>query len=80
MKHYDATEQAYKNGYEKGRADAKPTARAKWECDHANPNYSPFDGSPSMIYRCTNCGHKTGDRELTNYCPNCGADMKGDRR
>jgi len=29
-------------------------------------------------YRCTRCGQKVLD-DYWNYCPNCGADMKGDR-
>lgn len=34
------------------------------------------------IYRCSVCKErnlfKNGDNVLSNYCPNCGADMRGD--
>lgn len=42
-----------------------------------NPNYSPFDDSGEYLYQCNKCG-KVVIQE-TNYCPNCGARMKGER-
>ena len=41
-----------------------------------NPNYSPFDDSGEYLYQCNKCG-KVVIQE-TNYCPNCGARMKGE--
>ena len=29
----------------------------------------------SKVYTCSNCGHKRNSK--TNFCPNCGADMRG---
>lgn len=42
-----------------------------WEFVCHNPSYSSFDGSPSKLYRCTNCGYTTGT--TTKYCPMCGS-------
>lgn len=35
----------------------------------------------SGIERCSNCGHKISPlfTRVRNYCPNCGADMRGDK-
>lgn len=32
-----------------------------------------------LTYRCSECGHRTGTykHKTYNYCPNCGADMRG---
>lgn len=46
---------------------------SKWIFHSHNPSYSPFDGSPSDFYRCSNCGYVTGNQ--TNYCPKCGKKM-----
>lgn len=31
-------------------------------------------------YKCSVCGYGNGRRFNTNFCPNCGADMRGDKR
>ena len=31
-----------------------------------------------MFFECSNCGYST-DYRLTNFCPNCGADMRGEK-
>ena len=33
----------------------------------------------SMRYKCSECGHirSRHDGDILNYCPNCGADMRG---
>lgn len=46
-------------------------ASGAWNFVCYNPNYSPFDGSPSKLYECTNCGYTTGS--ATKYCPVCGS-------
>ena len=35
----------------------------------------------NSIYHCSECGHKEGPwphPRLTNFCPSCGADMRGE--
>ena len=36
-------------------------------------------GSPSARFHCSNCKHRTGyvNAMKWQYCPNCGADMRG---
>ena len=35
----------------------------------------------SMRYNCSECGHirSRHDGDILNFCPNCGADMRGDK-
>ena len=70
---------AYDSGYVKGFHDAKALEKnqitnGEWKFIFYNPNYSPFDGSPDKIYKCTNCGYTTGS--TTEYCPMCGCKNK----
>jgi len=46
-------------------ADVRPNIRAKWEinCD----GWYPY---------CSNCKQEPQGRIMTNFCPNCGADME----
>lgn len=55
--------------YFKNKADFVEVNRGKWE----TRNFIIFD-SEKVGYRCTEC-NTTWDTE-TNYCPNCGADMR----
>ena len=64
---YWATEEAYKNGYEKGYSAGKRDAV------HGQWVGVEFD----TAFVCSNCGWIVG-HELSNYCPNCGAKMDGD--
>ena len=48
-------------------ADVWPVVRAVWR------RYSPFTDT----YECSNCGEQVIDQQFrTNFCPNCGADMR----
>ena len=48
-------------------ADVRPVVRATWR------RYSPFTDT----YECSNCGEQVIDQQFrTNFCPNCGADMR----
>lgn len=72
MKTYEATEQAYKNGYEKGKQDAVKHGRWVLRQD---------DGYE--CYECSSCRanplNDNAERpSLSDYCPNCGARMDGD--
>ena len=40
------------------------------------PHKSKFGGLREKVYTCDKCGYNIGFRR-ENYCPNCGAKMKG---
>ena len=46
--------------------DAVPVLHGRWE-----------DAGHGLVYKCSECGHLE-DMFLSNYCPNCGAYMRGD--
>ena len=47
-------------------ADVRENVRGEWiEVKH------------TFLDQCSNCGYITAD-VTTNYCPNCGADMRGE--
>ena len=52
-------------------ADVQPVKRGRWELTN-NPSFK----------KCSECGAWWGrdiiDNIFTNYCPKCGADMRGD--
>lgn len=50
-------------------ADVRPVVRGKW----IRPTRVP----DSMLDECSVCGFDTGAYTF-NFCPNCGADMRGD--
>ena len=60
---YNATEEAYKKGYEDGKRDA--VVHAKWVWDELFHDYT-----------CSNCHN--WDLKTPNYCSNCGAKMDMD--
>lgn len=45
-------------------ADVQPIRRGRWELTN-NPSFR----------KCSECGKKH-DRDVTNFCPHCGADMR----
>ena len=48
-------------------ADVRPVVRGKWR------PYSPLTDT----YECDKCGYQVIDENFrTNFCPNCGADMR----
>lgn len=50
--------------------EAKPVVRGEWvEFD------IDYGGIPTVGYQCSECGQSNGF--LTDFCPNCGADMRG---
>lgn len=46
-------------------ADVKPVLRARWEI--CSDGYYPY---------CSNCKEEPQGRVMTDFCPNCGADMR----
>ena len=79
------SDRLWKNAYERGKAD-RP--QGEWI---AVDSYSAFGGSeeqwnahgnPIAYHYCSNCKSQTrvdefGEEMLTDFCPNCGARMKG---
>lgn len=52
--------------------DAEPVQHGHWECVDA-----PVFGNPYGSYKCDYCGNSMPHK--TNYCPSCGADMRGEQ-
>lgn len=73
MNIYDASEQAYKRGYEQGKKDARKKGR--W-IEHRNKITGAWH------YDCPFCDDgyamKERDNNPSNFCANCGADMRGE--
>ena len=62
-------QRAYDEDYEQGKKDyGRP--QGKWI-------FNPKDAIDSMFAKpkCSNCGFESADGR--NFCPNCGAEMKG---
>ncbi len=53
-------------------ADVRENVRGEWVSDVA---YYDEEGCPCIVSRCNQCGEPNPE---TNYCPNCGADMRGE--
>ena len=62
-------ETAFREGYEAGKKEA--VKRGKWF-----HNDTPTFGNPYGSYICTLCNNIVDYKE--NYCPSCGADMRGE--
>lgn len=74
---YDATEIAYKNGYEQGLKDA--VKHGRWVLGYVEPGYFTPGGNRPWI--CSECGKIESwslDKPKTNYCSGCGAKMDGE--
>ena len=61
----------YERGYKDGRESAERKGEWILECD--------AEGEGDNLYRCSECGCNYGCQEydIPNYCPHCGAKMKG---
>lgn len=57
----------------------KKRPHGKWLTTQ-NPNHSPFDNTSEVTYVCSKCTYSSGDRITAywNFCPNCGANMRGE--
>lgn len=65
----------YKRMQDIPAADVRPVVKGEWlkikqESIYQLPTFY-------YVYSCSICGHRPAER-LTNFCPNCGADMKGE--
>ena len=88
MKDHDATEKAYKNGYKKGYRDGYSAGGHKVEQGEWVDRYgNKYD---NHLYECSLCKKEAlwdtvADellspktiQVLSDYCPHCGAKMKG---
>ena len=57
-------------------ADVRPVVHGKWLIEHGLYR----SGYPRFVYHCSKCGkmeeHAYYDSKCSNFCPNCGADMR----
>lgn len=67
MNEHDMTEQAYKNGYDRGYEDGKRDAlkHGRWRFRR---NWD--------FFVCSECSCESSNH--SSYCPNCGARMDGE--
>lgn len=73
---YTATEQAYKNGYEKGLKDGQKTGGCWTEI---STGVGLFD----YCFVCLECGYNTPRRAFAvapDFCPGCGTKMNGEHK
>lgn len=76
MKEHDATELAYKKGYAAGyEAGKRDAVKHGWWI--AVPSSDMTTGN---AYKCSECNKMRFGSFMPNYCPNCGADMRGDQK
>lgn len=74
MKNYEATEIAYKNGYEAGKRDVIKRIRVTKRSE-AELYWKP-DGPGVWLLTCSACDSHLGCSEKAKYCPECGAKFK----
>ncbi len=84
----DDLKSAYEDGYEKGFADGFEAGQRDVQPEHKTGKwYKPNGVMPPEHFgrhRCSICDAfamhdwKHHREQLTDYCPNCGADMRGD--
>ena len=71
---HEATEQAYKKGYEDGQRDAVPVAYGRW--NKWRPPQNMVLIGVEMLNVCSECTAKYV--QTFSYCPNCGAKMENE--
>jgi len=79
MDEYTACEQAYKNGYEQGKKDAVKHGEWKWDKSTIQCSVCGFGMFPyGYFFMGGECFSANDSEYKPPYCPNCGADMRGD--
>lgn len=68
MDEHTSHELAYKKGYEQGKRDA--VKRGRWKKTYT------AHGEWLWGYECNQC--KADNPRASYFCPNCGADMRGE--
>ena len=68
MKTYDATEQAYKNGYEQGYKNGRNDAMKRDSCEYCNDT-ARLTGAKWQL-------GNDGQWHSIRFCPNCGRMIK----
>ena len=54
-------------------ADVRENVKGKWKIEYTGDGWSDY-----IDVTCTNCGKTIKHGEPYNFCPNCGADMRGE--
>lgn len=67
----DIEYKAYCKGLEDGKKIARPKGEWEFSINHTTSKY------PWGMYKCSNCNNWNGSK--VRFCPECGADMKGDK-
>lgn len=69
------SDKLWRNAYERGKRDALAERKVgKWI--NAYPDIEP---NPMFMYAiCSVCGCEQAISDKLNFCPDCGADMRGD--
>lgn len=62
-------------------ADVRPVVRGKWMEFSGRAFGMAEDGTmlALKLHTCSECKKSTIDAFYTNFCPNCGADMRGEQ-
>lgn len=64
-------ESAYAEGFTFAESKFHERKKGKWI------EHNPHKWGLGIVFECSECG-ETIDCEPSNFCPNCGADMRGD--
>ena len=64
---YEMYGKGYLQGYARGKAEAIP--KGEWE--------EPFESNGKTYHKCNHCHISSELILFGNFCPNCGADMRG---
>ena len=75
INHYHLSDGKFQHWVEvQQAADVAPVRHGRWI--DAYPDIEP---NPMCMYGiCSECGFEQGISKYLNYCPNCGADMRGE--